>query len=545
MEHIWHQHYGDRSREIEWQSLGSMADVIETALEKFKDKPAVHCLGTTCTYGEIDQMSRDLAGYLQGALGGQKGDRVAIMLPNIMAFNVASFAVIRSGMVQVNVNPLYTPRELEHQLNDAGVETIIIAAMATPTLAAIIGKTRVKNVLTVQIGDLIDAPVPPTEIAEGIPSAIALTDALAAGQDMPFARPEITQDDLLFLQYTGGTTGLSKGAMLTHGNLASNMAMYDWVAGSVTDEGKEIIVTPVPMYHILALMVSVLSYTRYGALNVLIPNPRDMDMFIGTIRNFRFTAMVGVNTLFNGLLHTPAFAEVDCSALKVCWSGGAAVQEAVTNKWKERTGIHIKEGYGLSETSPLVSINLPEYDGFNGTIGVVMPSTEVSIRDDAGQEVPHGQPGEICIKGPQVMQGYWNRDDATGDVMTADGFFKSGDIGLFNNEGLLKIVDRKKDMILVSGFNVFPNEIEAVVVSMPGVMEAACIGVPDERTGEAAKLCVVPNDETLTKDAVIDFCRKELTSYKVPKIVEFMAELPKSTVGKVLRRELRDQEQVS
>ena len=540
MTHIWHQNYGDKPKHIEWENLGSMADVIETALEKFADKPAVHCLGTTRTYGEIDKASRDLAAYLQSGLGQGKGDRVAIMLPNIMAFNVASYAVIRSGMVQVNVNPLYTPRELKHQLNDAGVETIIIAAMATPTLAAIIAETDVKNVITVQVADLIDAPVPPAKVAEGLGTTVALSDALAQGADMAFERPAISQDDLLFLQYTGGTTGLSKGAMLTHGNLASNMVVYDWLAGEITNEGEEIIVTPVPMYHILALMVSVLSYTRYGALNVLIPNPRDMDMFIGTIKHFRFTAFVGVNTLYNGLLHTPAFADVDCSALKVSWAGGSAVQEVVSNKWKERTGIHIKEGYGLSETSPVVSMNPVSFEGFNGTIGVVMPSTEVSIRDNEGREVPHGEAGEICIKGPQVMQGYWNRPDATAEVMTDDGFFKSGDIGLFTEDGLLKIVDRKKDMILVSGFNVFPNEIEEVVAAMPGVMEAACVGVADARSGEAVKLFVVKTDKSITADSVIAHCKENLTGYKVPRHVEFISELPKSTVGKVLRRELRD-----
>lgn len=540
MDRIWHQNYGGMPKTIEWESIGSMADVIETALFKFADKPAVHCLGTTRSYGEIDGISRDLAAYLQSGLGHEKGDRVAIMLPNIMAFNVASFAVIRGGMVQVNVNPLYTPRELKHQLNDAGVETIIIAAMATPTLGAILNETSVKNVITVQIGDLIDAPVPDAGVSPQITDSVTLTDALRAGADMGFERPEIAQADLLFLQYTGGTTGPSKGAMLTHGNLASNMAVYDALARGITEEGKEIIVTPVPMYHILALVVSVLSYTRYGALNVLIPNPRDMGSFIATIKNFRFTAMVGVNTLYNGLLHTPAFADVDCSGLKVAWAGGAAVMAPVSNAWKERTGMHIKEGYGLSETSPVVSMNLPSNDSFNGTIGVVVPSTEVSIRDDQGNEMPHGKAGEICIKGPQVMQGYWNRPDATAEVMSDDGFFKSGDIGLFTDDGLLKIVDRKKDMILVSGFNVYPNEIEAVVTQLSGVMETACVGIPDERSGETVKLFVVRTDEVLTAEDVIAHCRVELAAYKVPREVVFIQELPKSTVGKVLRRELRD-----
>lgn len=376
-------------------------------------------------------------------------------------------------------------------------------------------------------------------MADGLTGTVALTDALTEGASLPFERPQISQEDLLFLQYTGGTTGLSKGAMLTHGNLASNMAVYDWLAGSVTEPGQEIIVTPVPMYHILALMVSVLSYTRYGALNVLIPNPRDMAAFVATLKSFRFTAMVGVNTLYNGLLHTPAFEEVDCSGLKVAWAGGAAVQETVSNRWKARTGIHINEGYGLSETSPVVSINVPSDDRFTGTIGVVMPSTIVSIRDDAGQEVPYGEAGEICVKGPQVMQGYWKRPDATAEVMSADGFFCTGDIGLFTEEGLLKIVDRKKDMILVSGFNVYPNEVEAVVAAVPGVLECACVGVPDERKGESVKIVVARSNPDLDEATILDHCRANLTAYKVPSVVEFRAELPKSTVGKILRREFR------
>ena len=540
MDRIWHQNYGDKPREIEWASLGSMADVIETALVRFADRPAVHCLGTTRSYAEIDAASSALAAFLQKRLGHAKGDRIAVMLPNIMPFNVATYGVIRAGMVQVNVNPLYTPRELVHQLNDSGAETIIIAAMASKTLGAILSQTKVRNVITVQIGDMIDAPVPAAPIDPAIPAPIPLTQALAEGADLAFDRPAITQDDLLFLQYTGGTTGLSKGATLSHGNLASNMAVYDWLAGDITTPGQEIIVTPVPMYHILALMVSVLSYTRYGALNVLIPNPRDMDAFVHTLKAFRFTAFVGVNTLYNGLLHTPTFAEVDCSGLKIAWAGGAAVQEVVSNRWKERTGVHIKEGYGLSETSPVVSINLPSFDGFNGTIGVVVPSTEVSIRGDDGAEVPQGEAGEICVKGPQVMQGYWNRPDATADVMSTDGFFKTGDIGLFTADGYLKIVDRKKDMILVSGFNVYPNEIEAVLSAMPGVVECACVGVPDADKGEAVKVFVVRKDEAVTVDAVRAYCRENLTGYKVPSHVEFLTELPKSTVGKVLRRELRD-----
>lgn len=539
MDRIWHQNYGDMPKEIEWASLGSMADVIETSLKTYADRPAVHCLGTTLRYAEVEQASTALAAFLQKKLGHKKGDRIAVMLPNIIPFNVATFAVIRSGMVQVNVNPLYTPRELLHQLNDAGVETIIIAAMATKTLGAILEQTSVRNVITVQIGDLVEAPIPSAPIDTAFQEYTSFSEALADGKDLVFDRPQISQDDLLFLQYTGGTTGLSKGAMLTHGNLASNIMVYDCLAGSITTPGEEIIVTPVPMYHILALMVSVLSYTRYGALNVLIPNPRDMAAFVNTLKTFRFTAMVGVNTLYNGLLHTPAFQEVDCSGLKVCWAGGAAVQEVVSNRWKARTSVHIKEGYGLSETSPVVSINLPSFDGFNGTIGVVVPSTDVSIRDDAGQDVPQGEPGEICVKGPQVMQGYWNRPDATAEVMSADGFLRTGDIGLFTDDGFLKIVDRKKDMILVSGFNVFPNEVEAVLSAMPGVVECACVGIPDAEKGEAVKVFVVSSDPAIDAESVRAFCKMNLTGYKVPSHVEFIQELPKSAVGKVLRRELR------
>ena len=539
MEYIWHRHYGTMPKEIEYQSMGSIADVIEKSLIEFSDRPAVHCLGTTKTYAEIDHLSLSLAAFLQKTLALKKGDRVAVMLPNIMAFNVATFAVIRAGLVQVNVNPLYTSRELLHQINDSGAETIIIIANATARLGPILGKTGIKNIIVVNLGDLIDAAIPDCAVDPAVTNYFDLVDAIQQGRSLHFARPEIIQSDLLFLQYTGGTTGVSKGAMLTHGNLASNIAVYDALDGSITTPGQEIIVTAVPMYHILALMVSVLSYTRYGALNVLIPNPRDMNAFVETLKTFRFTSMVGVNTLYNGLLHSPAFSEVDCSALKVCWAGGAAVQEVVSNKWKERTGIHIKEGYGLSETSPVVSMNLPSFEGFNGTIGVVVPSTIVSIRDDEGREVPMGQPGEICIKGPQVMQAYWNRPDSTDEVMTPDGFFKSGDVGLFTVDGLLKIVDRKKDVILVSGFNVYPNEVEAVVSELPGVLECACVGVADEKRGESVKLVVVKSAPSLTEAEILAHCRLNLTAYKVPRLVEFLSELPKSAVGKVLRRELR------
>ena len=540
MEKTWLKHYGDMPAEITFDTYGSMIDMIEEAVAKFGDKPAFHCGFRDLSYRDVDQLSRDFAAYLQEGLGLEKGDRIAIMLPNILPFPVAMMGIQRAGLVQVNVNPLYTPRELGHQLRDAGAETIVIFNMCTPTLAAVLAETPVKNVITAETDDLLNLYLDSPPVHPALNEfSVRFTDALKMGADMEYSRPTVTQDDLIFLQYTGGTTGLSKGAMLTHGNLLANMAGYEAFAGHLTNEGEETIVTALPLYHIFALMVNLLTHFRYGAKNVLIPNPRDMAAFVAELKRHRMTVFSGVNTLFGGLMMHPEFPTVDFSGLKIVWAGGSATAGPIAAKWAQVTGVEIREGYGLSETSPVVTINPLTIDKFTGTIGVPFPSTEISLRDDQGNEVAMGEPGELCVKGPQVMQGYWNREDATSEVFTDDGFFMTGDIATCN-DGLFKIVDRKKDMIIVSGFNVYPLEIEEVAAGIQGVVETACVGVADDKTGEAVKLFIAPKVEGLTKEAVIAHCRENLTGYKVPKQVEFMDELPKSAVGKVLRRELRD-----
>lgn len=540
MEKVWLKHYGDIPEEVTYDQYGSMIDMIEEAVEKYGDKPAFHCGFRDLSFRDVDQLSRDFAAYLQEGLGLKKGDRIAIMLPNILPFPVAMMGIQRAGLVQVNVNPLYTPRELGHQLQDADAETIVIFNMCTPTLAAVLGDTPVKNVITVETDDLLNLYLDSPPVHPALNEfSVRFTEALATGADMEYTRPKVTQDDLIFLQYTGGTTGLSKGAMLTHGNLLANMAGYDAVAGHLTVEGDETIITALPLYHIFALMVNLLTYFKYGAKNVLIPNPRDMVAFVAELKRHRMTAFSGVNTLFGGLMMHPEFPTVDFSGLKITWAGGSSTATPIAQKWAQVTGVEIREGYGLSETSPVVSINPPSFPKFTGTIGIPFPSTEISLRDDQGNEVAMGEPGELCVRGPQVMQGYWNREDATSEVFTKDGFFMTGDIATCN-DGLFKIVDRKKDMIIVSGFNVYPLEIEEVAAGIKGVVETACVGVADAKTGEAVKLFIAPKVEGLTAEAVIAHCRENLTGYKVPKQVEFMDELPKSAVGKVLRRELRD-----
>jgi len=541
MDRIWQKHFGDTvPAEINPEAYNSVVEIIDEACKKFADKTAFSNFGKTITYGDVDRLSRNFAAYLQNDLKLEKGARVAVMLPNLIPFPVAMFGILRAGMVQVNVNPLYTPRELEHQLNDADTDTIVIFSGSTPTLAAIAKNTKIKTIITVGLDDLVGAGLPSPAVDESLTGCTAFMDALSAGENAEFTPPALTRDDLIYLQYTGGTTGLSKGAMLSHGNLVANIMMYDAVAGAVTDEGTEIVITALPLYHIFALMVNCLSYFRYGATNVLITNPRDMPGFVKELSNWTFTAITGVNTLYNGLLHTPGFGDLDFSGLRVSWGGGSAIQEAVSDKWKQVTGIHIKEGYGLSETSPIVTMNPIALTTFTSTIGIPMPSTDVSLRDDDGNEVGIGEAGELCTKGPQVMRGYWRRDDATAEVMTPDGYFKTGDVAVVDEDGFFKIVDRKKDMILVSGFNVFPNEIESIVATMPGMVECACVGVPDDQSGEAVKLFAVTNDESITADSIREFCKENLTGYKVPKHVAFLEELPKSTVGKILRRELRD-----
>ncbi|MBT4046635.1 MAG: AMP-binding protein [Rhodospirillaceae bacterium] len=538
----WSKHYKPGvPHEIDADAHSSIWAMSAAAIEKFGDAAAFSNFGADLSFNDIDRLSENFAAYLQNELGLKKGDRVAIMSPNIMAFPVTMFANIRAGLVQVNVNPLYTPRELEHQLNDADTDTIIIFSGSTPVLAEIIGNTPIKNVIVADLGDCGNAALPSPPVDERLKNVVRFTDALAAGEGLSFTPVEITGDDLLFLQYTGGTTGLSKGATLTHRNLVANIEQFSALAGDMIRDGEEVVITALPLYHIFALMVNCLSYFTKGGRNVLITNPRDMPGFVAELSNWKFSVITGVNTLFNGLLHTPGFAECDFSNLRLTGGGGTAIQEAISNKWREVTGQHITEGYGLSETSPVATFNVPGQDEFTATIGVPLASTDIVLRGDEGEDVAQGEPGELCIKGPQVMIGYWRQPDETAAVTTKDGYFCTGDVAILTDEGHFKIVDRKKDMILVSGFNVYPNEIEAVVANMDGVLEAACVGVPDERTDEAVKLFVVKMPDTdVGSEEITAFCRENLTAYKVPRQIAFIDELPKSPVGKILRRELRD-----
>lgn len=538
MERIWQKNYGSIPKEIE--ATGTVVDLLHEAVAKWGDKPAFNCLHANLSFKEVDRLSRDVAAWLQ-AQGIQKGDRVAVMMPNLLVHPVVSFGIIRAGGVQVNVNPLYTPRELAHQLNDSGAKTIVIFNQVTPTLAAIIDQTGIDKVVTTGLYDLCDlqAPNPPVhpEIAK---SAIPFPQVLREGRDLEFTAPDLNQDDLIFLQYTGGTTGLSKGAMLDHGNLVSNIASFEAWVDDVSKPGEEVIITALPLYHIFALMVNFLCYFKMGAHNILIPNPRDMPGFVKEWKKWRVTAFTGVNTLYVGLLHTPGFEECDFSKFTVSFGGGSPTQRAVSDGWKKLTGLHITEGYGLSETSPIASANKLDVPEFTGTVGLPFPSTDIKILDENDVELGVGEAGEICLKGPQVMRDYWGKEDEHDKHFTPDGYFRTGDIAVVNEEGLVQIVDRKKDMILVSGFNVFPNEIEDVLAGMPGLMESACVGVPDDKTGEAVKVFSVRKDEAVTAEDVQAYCRENLTAYKVPKHIEFVQELPKSTVGKILRRELRD-----
>ncbi|HIF89217.1 MAG TPA: long-chain-fatty-acid--CoA ligase [Candidatus Thioglobus sp.] len=528
------------AKTIDESTYSSIVDLIEQSFTKFADRPAFSSFGQVLTYAEIERKSGYFAAYLQSQLGLKKGDRVALMSPNIMAFPVVMLGILRAGLVQVNVNPLYTPRELTHQLNDADTDTIIIYGGVTDTLAEMIDQTSIKNVVIANLGDATNARLPSPEVNDRFKDTITLNDVLVEGANFRFTAPKITLSDLLFLQYTGGTTGLSKGAALSHGNLVSNIMMYDSIASGITEEGKEIVITALPLYHIFALMVNFFSYFKFGALNVLIANPRDMPGFVAELGKWKFSAISGVNTLYNGLLHTPGFADLDFDNLKAAWGGGAAIQRVVSDKWLELTGQHIKEGYGLSETSPILTLNPLGVRHFTDTVGLPMPSTEITLRDPAGNEVADGEPGELWARGPQVMKGYWRNPEANAEVMTEDDFFKTGDVAILTKEGYYKIVDRIKDMVLVSGFNVYPTEIENIIAEISGVVEVAVIGVPNEKTGESVKAFVVKSRDGLSGSEVKIYCHDNLAAYKVPKFVEFIDELPKSTVGKILRRELRN-----
>ncbi len=553
VERIWLKSYPPGvPAEADIDRYSSVREIFLESCSKFASLPAFACMGSTIDYAKLERLSRDFAAWLTGVAGLKKGDRVAMMMPNVLQYPVALFGTLRAGLVVVNCNPLYTPRELEHQLNDAGATAIVILENFAKTLEEVIGRTQVKHVVTTQLGDLMGFPkslivnyvvkhrkkmVPPWTIA----GTTTFNAALSAGARRTPAEPPLDHGDIAFLQYTGGTTGVSKGAMLTHGNIVANLQQNSAWIGMGLEEGKEIVITALPMYHIFALTASCLTNMKIGSHNVLITNPRDMPGFVKELGKYRFTSISGVNTLFAALMNTPGFAELDFSGLKLSLAGGMAVQRAVAERWKAITGRPLLEAYGLTETSPGACIN-PLVEGFeyNGTAGLPIPSTIVTIRDDDCRILPLGETGEICIAGPQVMKGYWNRPDETAKVMTPDGAFRTGDIGLMTPEGYVKIVDRKKDMISVSGFKVFPNEIEDVIAMMPGVAEVCAVSAPDERSGEVVRVVIVRKDASLTKEQVIEHCKKNLTGYKVPKIVEFWKELPKSNVGKVLRREVKN-----
>ncbi|MBV8576561.1 MAG: AMP-binding protein [Acetobacteraceae bacterium] len=537
----WTKTYGPGvPLEIDAHSYPSMGALFERAVTEYADHTAFECFGRTMTYAEVDRASRAFAAWLQKKLGVKRGDRIALMLPNVFAFPVAMLGIHRTGAAQVSVNPLYTPHELQHQLNDAGAEIIVIFTGSTSTLAEVLSDTPVKTVITVELGDAAGLAIPTAPPDPRITSVVRFADVLTEAAHLDLDPVELGGDDILFFQYTGGTTGLSKGAVLTHRNLVANVEQFKACMPELVDPGTEVAVLALPLYHIFGLMF-MLAYISVGAKSILIPNPRDMDAFCGAIKDAKFSVIPGVNTLFQGLAAAPAFRDVDLSNYKAAIGGGAAVIKATSETWKELTGKHIKEGYGLSETSPLLCVNPMSVPEFTETCGLPVPSTDIKLIDDDGNEVPEGEAGEIRAKGPQVMRGYWNDDAANAAAFTPDGYFKTGDVGIFTAGGFLKIVDRKKDMVIVSGFNVYPNEVEAVVTACHGVAECACIGVPDPKTGEAVRVYVVkaPFAE-VTSEEIIKHCRRELAAYKVPKQIYFVDALPKSNVGKILRRDLRN-----
>ena len=537
----WLATYGGKIPcEINPDAHGSVLEMLEHAMQRFAERPAFRCFGQTLTYADTDRLSRRFAAYLQGKLGVKKGDRIAVMLPNVAAFPLAMLGIVRAGGVQVNVNPLYTSRELEHQLNDAGVETIVIFNAVSAPLAEIIAKTAVKQVISVGPGDGTGASLPTPPVDARLTNVVPFSDALAQGAQLAFSPVALCGDDLLFLQYAGGTTGLSKGAALSHRNLVANTEQFKAFMADAMRPGQDVVVTALPLYHIFALMVNFISYFSIGAENWLVANARDLDSFVEILRQARCTALTGVNTLYGALVMHPKIVDVDFSRLRVAIGGGAAVLPTTSAKWKALTGKDILEGYGLSETSPILTLNPATSGGFSATVGLPFPSTDIKLLDANDREAAIGEPGEVCAKGPQVMQGYWQNPRANADAFTADGYFRTGDIGVFDAEGFLKIVDRKKDMIIVSGFNVFPNEVEAIAAGCAGVAECACVGRPDEKTGEAVRLFVAKAAGATLIDAdVIAHCRCQLAAYKVPKEVRFLDALPKSNVGKILRKDLR------
>jgi len=535
---------------IDVDEFPSVVAVLENAIDNYRDRPAFANLGKTLTYGEIDTLSGQFAAYLLGELGLKRGDRVAIMMPNCLQYPIATFGVLRAGLTVVNTNPMYTPRELRHQLVDSGAAAILVLDNFGHTVQQVLADTQIRKVITTGLGDRLGAKgkvvnfvlkyikkmVPDYDI----PGSVRFNDVLEAGRKHSLPTIEIDSGDIAFLQYTGGTTGVAKGAMLTHRNLVANMQQAAAWIGTNVKYGEETIITALPLYHIFALTANGLVFMKFGGLNHLITNPRDMPGFVKELKKTRFTAITGVNTLFNGLLNTPGFEDIDFSGLHLTLGGGMAVQRAVAERWKKATGSTLVEAYGLTETSPAACINPMDLAEYNGAIGLPIPSTDACLKDEDGNDMPVGEVGELCIRGPQVMKGYWHRPQETAEVLDADGWLHTGDMAKMDEKGFFYIVDRKKDMILVSGFNVYPNEIEDVIAMMPGVLEVAAVGVPDEKSGEAVKVVIVKKDPGLTEAQVLEHARANLTGYKRPHYVEFRSELPKTNVGKILRRELRD-----
>ena len=552
MERIWLKSYQEGvPAEVDLNEFMSIGDLFAKSVAQYGSRKAYINMDKALTYAELEKLSANFGAYCQSVLKLPRGSRIALMMPNLLQYPVCLYGALRAGYTVVNCNPLYTERELEHQLKDSGAEAIVIVENFAKVLENVVAKTPVKHVIVTQLGDMLDFPkrmivnlvvkhvkkmVPAWHIA----NAIELRDALIEGGRHPLKPVEVGHDDLAFLQYTGGTTGVSKGAMLTHRNIIANLQQaHAWIRDAVQD--NEIIITALPLYHIFALTANCLTFFKIGATNILITNPRDIPGFVKEISKYPFTTITGVNTLFNAMINNPDFARIDLSRLRLTLGGGMAVQRAVAERWKQITGVTLIEAYGLTETSPAATMNPLDMPEYNGCIGLPISSTEVTIRDDDGKDLPMGEPGELCIRGPQVMKGYWNRPDETDKVIMADGFLRTGDVAIMDANGYFKIVDRKKDMILVSGFNVYPNEIEDVLAMHPGVLESAAVGVPDEKTGEAIKIFVVKKDPNLTEASIIEHCRAHLTGYKIPRHIAFRTELPKTNVGKILRRQLRDE----
>ncbi|HEU4843350.1 MAG TPA: long-chain fatty acid--CoA ligase [Burkholderiaceae bacterium] len=556
MEKIWLKSYPEGvPAEIDITQYRSVTHILEEAFRKYSDRNAYVCMDKFLTYGELDRLSARMGAWLQSK-GLQQGARVAIMLPNVLQYPVAMAAILRAGYTVVNVNPLYTPRELLHQLNDSGAEAIVVLENFATTVQQVLANTKVKHVIVGSMGDLLGGlkgmlvnlvvrKVKKMVPAYSLPTAVSFKQVLAEGARLTLKPVKQGHDDIAFLQYTGGTTGVSKGAVLLHRNVVANVLQNEAWLQLPPQKEQLVFVCALPLYHIYSLTISAFMGMRLGGMNLLIPNPRDIPGFVKELAKYKVAVFPAVNTLYNALLNNADFAKLDFSTYKICNGGGMAVQQAVADRWLKLTGTPIIEGYGMSETSPVATANRVDIKEFTGTIGLPIPSTEVMILDDDGVPLPFGQPGEIAIRGPQVMAGYWQREDETAKSMTPDGFFKTGDVGIMDERGYTRIVDRKKDMILVSGFNVYPNEIEGVVAAHPGVLEVACIGVPDKNSGEAVKLFVVRKDPSLTADQLQDYCKHELTAYKKPKYIEFRDELPKTNVGKILRRQLRDEKQAA